>query len=47
VGNNGKGGDEDDDRGLERCIIVWDSSTKFKAIAAEEAEEEGVKGGDH
>jgi hypothetical protein len=46
VGNNGKGGNEDDDGGLERCIIVWDSSTKFKAIVAEEAEE-GVKGGDH
>ncbi len=43
VGNNGKGGNEDDDGGLERCIIVWDSSTKFKAMAAEKAEE-GVKG---
>jgi hypothetical protein len=43
VGNNGKGGDEDDDGGLERYIIVWDSSTKFGAIVVEE----GVKGGDH
>ncbi len=47
VGNNGRRGDEDDDGGLERCIIVWVSSTKFRAITIEKVEEEGVKGGNH